>query len=150
MRGFFVTLRGPAAQAQRSALPLLMRTFIPVVLLFILTTVVFQTAVRIEVLNFHAGSYLPRKDRNPDGTFGDGKWRLSSVENGPRDQLRGLVETFGLLQYLLAPLLLIFAIIVFLKSSRSSLKVGATLSLVVSIISISLMLYRQYYQSLGW
>jgi hypothetical protein len=127
-----------------------MRTFIPLVLLFILTAVVFQTAVRIEVLNFQAGSYLPRKDRNPDGTLADGKWRVSSLENGPRDQLRGLVETFGLLQYLLAPLLLIFAIFVFLKSSRSWLKVGATLSLVLSIIAISLMLYRQYYQSLGW
>jgi hypothetical protein len=127
-----------------------MRTSIPVGLLFILTAVVFQTAVRIEVLNSQSGSYLPRKDRNPDGTLADGKWRVSSLVNGPRDQLLGLVETFGLLQYLLAPLLLIFAIIVFLKSSRSWIKVGATLSLVVSIIAISLMLYRQYYQSLGW
>jgi len=117
--------------------------------MFLLTAFVVQTAVRIEVLNFQAGSYLPRKDRNPDGTLADGKWRVS-LENGPRDRLRALVETFGLLQYLLAPLLLIFAIFVLLKSRGSWVKIVATLSLVVSTIAMSLTLYREYYQSLGW
>jgi hypothetical protein len=117
--------------------------------MFLLTTIVLQTAVRIEVLNFQAGSYLPRKDRNPDGTLADGKWRLS-LENSPRDKLRALVETFGLLQYLLAPLLLIFAIIVLLKSRRSWIKIGAMLSLLASTCAMSLALYREYYQSLGW
>jgi len=126
-----------------------MRTLVLVFAMFLLTAFVVQTAVRIEVLNFQAGSYLPRKDRNPDGTLADGKWRVS-LENGPRDRLRALVETFGLLQYLLAPLLLIFAIFVLLKSRRSWVKIGATLSLVVSTIAMSLTLYREYYQSLGW
>ena len=117
--------------------------------MFLLTAFVLQTAVRIEVLNFQAGSYLPRKDRNADGTLADGKWRVS-LENSPRDQLRALVEKLGLLQYLLAPLLLIFAIIMLLKSSKSWFKIGATFSLLTSTIAISLMLYREYYQSLGW
>src|SRR6185369_3462933 len=125
-----------------------MRTLVLIFAMFLLTAFVVQTAVRIEVLNFQAGSYLPRKDRNPDGTLADGKWRVS-LENGPRDRLRALVETFGLLQYLLAPLLLIFAIFVLLKSRRSWVKIGATLSLVVSTIAMSLTLYREYYQSLG-
>ena len=125
-----------------------MRTLVLVFAMFLLTAFVVQTAVRIEVLNFQAGSYLPRKDRNPDGTLADGKWRVS-LENGPRDRLRALVETFGLLQYFLAPLLLIFAIFVLLKSRRSWVKIGATLSLVVSTIAMSLTLYREYYQSLG-
>jgi len=125
-----------------------MRTLVLVFAMFLLTAFVVQTAVRIEVLNFQAGSYLPRKDRNPDGTLADGKWRVS-LENGPRDRLRALVETFGLLQYLLAPLLLIFAIFVLLKSRRSWVKIGATLSLVVSTIAMSFTLYREYYQSLG-
>ena len=129
--------------------PILMRTLIPAVVMFLLTAFVLQTAVRIEVLNFQAGSYLPRKDRNPDGTNAYGKWRVA-MENSPRDQLRALVETFGLLQYLLAPLLLIFAIIVLLRSSKSWFKIGATLSLVASAIAMSLTLYREYYQSLGW
>jgi hypothetical protein len=128
---------------------ILMRTRIPVVVMFLLTAFVVQTAVRVEVLNFQAGNYLPRTDRNPDGTLADGKWR-ESLENNPRDQLRDLVATFGLLQYLLAPLLLIFAIVVLLKSSRSWAKICVTLSLVVSTIAISRMLYREYYQSLGW
>jgi len=127
----------------------LMRTQIPVVVMFLLTAFVVQTAVRVEVLNFQAGNYLPRTDRNLDGSLADGKWRVS-LENSPRDQLRGLVATFGLLQYLLAPLLLIFAIMMLLKSSRSWVKIGATLSLVVSTIAMSLMFYREYYESLGW
>ena len=117
--------------------------------MFLLTALVVQTAVRVEVLNFQAGNYLPRTDRNPDGTLADGKWRVS-LENSPRDQLRGLVATSGLLQYLLSPLLLVFAIVVLLKSSRSWVKVGATLSLVLSVIAMSFMFYREYYQSLGW
>ncbi len=117
--------------------------------MFLLTAFVVQTAVRIEVLNFRAGSYLPRKDRNPDGTLADGKWRISS-ENSPRDQLRALVQTLGLLQYLLAPLLLILAIPVLWKSRKAWVRLGAALSLIASTIAISLMLYREYYQSLGW
>jgi hypothetical protein len=117
--------------------------------MFLLTALVVQTAVRVEVLNFQADNYLPRSDRNPDGTLADGKWRVSG-ENSPRDQLRALVETFGLLQYLLSPLLLILAILVLLQSRRSWVKAGATISLVLSSIAMTLMFYREYFQSLGW
>src|SRR5258705_13210453 len=119
-----------------------MRTLIPFVIMLLLTAIVVQTAARVEVLNFQAGNYLPRTDRNPDGTLADGKWR-QSLENNSRDQLRDLVATFGLLQYLLSPLLLIFAIVVLLKSNRSWSRICATLSLVVSTIAMSLMLYRE-------
>jgi hypothetical protein len=117
--------------------------------MFLLTALVVQTAVRVEVLNFQAGNYLPRSDRNPDGTLADGKWRVSP-ENSPRDQLRGLVATFGLMQYLLSPLLLIFAIVLLFKSRRFWDKAGAIFSMVLSTIAMSLMFYREYYQSLGW
>jgi hypothetical protein len=126
-----------------------MRTPIVVAAMFLLTAVVVQTAVRVEVLNYQAGSYLPRTDRDADGSFADGQWRLST-ENTPRDQLRGLVSTWGLLQYVLAPLLLIIAVVVFLKSRRSWLTIAATLSVVVAGIAISLALYREYYPSLTW
>jgi hypothetical protein len=141
--------RAPQLKAIVRFFRILMRTLVPLVVMFLLTVFVVQTAVRVEVLNIQAGDYLPRKDRNPDGTLADGKWRVS-LENTPRDRLRGLVETFGLLQYVLAPLLLGVAIVVLLKSSRSWVKVGATLSLVLSVIAMSLMFYREYYQSLGW
>jgi hypothetical protein len=144
-----LSLRGELLKRNVRLFPTLMRTLIPAVVMFLLTAFVLQTAVRIEVLNFQDASYLPRKDRNPDGTLAYGKWRVS-LENSPRDQLRALVETLGLLQYLLAPLLLIFAIIVLLKLTRSWVQIGATLSLVASMIAMSLMLYREYYQSLGW
>jgi hypothetical protein len=115
----------------------------------LLAAFVLQTAARIEVLNIRAGNYLPRKDRNPDGTFIDGKWR-ASLENTPRDQLLSLVQTSGLLQYFLAPLLLILAMAVFLTSRKSWAKVAGALSVSVAVIAISLMLYREYYHSLGW
>jgi hypothetical protein len=58
--------------------------------MLLLTACVLQTAIRVEVLNARAGHYLPRADRNRDGTLADGKWRRSP-DNSPRDQLRDLV-----------------------------------------------------------
>jgi hypothetical protein len=119
------------------------------IVIILLTALVLQTAARIEVLNMQAGDYLPRSDRNPDGSFSDGKWRVSQ-ENTPRDQLRGLVQTFGLAQYFLAPLLLILGIAAFLKSNGSWAKTTAAAGVFVAAMAISLMLYRQYFQSLGY
>jgi hypothetical protein len=116
--------------------------------MILLTAFVLHSAARIEVLNMRAGNYLPRSDRDRDGTLTDGKWRVSQ-EDTPRDQLRSAVQTLGLLQYVLAPLLLIFALAVFFKTRRSWAKAAATFSVFVAAIAISLMLYREYYQSLG-
>lgn len=115
----------------------------------LLTAFVLHSAVRIEVLNVRAGTYLPRRDRDSDGSLTDGKWRISQ-ENSARDQLRAAVETLGLIQYVLAPLLLIFSLAVFFKNRRSWAGVVATFSVIVAAIAISLMLYREYYSSLGW
>src|ERR1700754_4491086 len=126
-----------------------MKNLIPLIVLILLTTIVLYTAVRIEVLNIQAGNSLPRKDRNPDGTLADGKWRVSP-ENTPRDRLRDVVQTAGLRQYFLAPLLLILSIVMSLKSIRSWARAAGMLSGSVAAIAITLMLYREYYQSLGW
>ena len=118
-------------------------------MLVLLTAFVLQSAARIEVLNMRAGNYLPRSDRDPDGTLTDGKWRMSQ-ENTARDQLRVTVQTFGLLQYVLAPLLLVFSLAVFFKTRGSWASVAATFSVFAAAVAISLMLYREYFQSLGW
>ena len=94
------------------------------------------------------GNYLPRPERNPDGSLTDGKWRLSQ-ENSARDQLRAAVQTFGLIQYAFAPLLLIFSLAVFLKTGGWS-RVAATFSVFSAVLAISLMLYRDYSGSFGW
>jgi len=120
-----------------------------IIVLVLLTAFVLQTAARIEVLNVRAGNYLPRSDRDPDGTLTDGTWRISQ-ENAARDQLRAAVQTFGLLQYVLAPLLLIFSLAVFFKTRGSWASVAATFSVFAAAAAISLMLYREYFQSLGW
>jgi hypothetical protein len=126
-----------------------MKRRVLIIVLVFLTAFVLQSAVRIEVLNVRAGNYLPRSDRGPDGTLTDGKWRISQ-ENVARDQLRAVVQTFGLLQYVLAPLLLIFSLAVFFKMRGSWASVAATFSVFAAVIAISLMLYREYFQSLGW
>ena len=120
-----------------------------IIVLVLLTAFVLQSAARIEVLNMRAGNYLPRSDRDPDGTLTDGKWRMSQ-ENTARDQLRVTVQTFGLLQYVLAPLLLIFSLAVFFKTRGPWASVAATFSVFAAAVAISLMLYREYFQSLGW
>ena len=126
-----------------------MRSHITAILMILLAAVVTDTAARIEVLNTRAGNYLPRNDRNPDSTFADGEWRVSEGTI-PRNQLRSVVQTFGLLQYLLAPLLFMLAVAVSLKSRKSWAKVAGAISVFVAIIAVWLMLYREYYQSLGW
>ena len=120
-----------------------------IILLMLLTAFVLHSAARIEVINMWAGNYLPRRDRAPDGTLTDGKWRISP-DNTPRDQLRNAVQTLGLMQYVLAPLLLIFSLVVFFKTRRSWTSVAATFSVFAAAVAISLMLYRDYLGSLGW
>lgn len=125
-----------------------MRKRTPNALMILLTAFVLQSAVRIEVLNLKAGNYLPRTDRDADGTLADGKWRISG-DNTPRDHLRGLVQTYGLMQYLLAPLLLIISVLVLFNSRRSWMKIAATMTLIVAVVAIHLTFYRGYYSSLG-
>ena len=126
-----------------------MKRRVLITLLMLLTAFVLHSAVRIEMLNMQADNYLPRRDRHPDGTLTDGKWRPSQ-ENSVRDQLRATVQTFGLMQYVFAPLLLIFSLAVFFKTRGSWARVAAMFSVSSAVVAISLMLYRDYYGSLGW
>ena len=125
-----------------------MKNQIPIFIMVLLAAFVLYTAVRIEVLNAKAGYYLPRKDRQPDGTFADGKWRVS-FENTPRDQLRSVVQTTGAMQYVMAPLLFAVAALVALKSRIKWAKVAGATGVLVAIIAVWLMLYREYWSSLA-
>lgn len=125
-----------------------MRTFVSILIIFLLAAFVVYTAVRIEILNAQAGYYLPRQDKNPDGSFSDGKWRVS-MNNDSRDQLRAVVEFNGLMQYLLAPVLFILSVFVIAKSQSVSAKIFAIVCLFTSIVAIYLMFYREYLSSLG-
>jgi hypothetical protein len=103
---------------------------------------VTTAAVRIEIQNASAGYYLPRRDKEP------GKWRMSR-ENTPRDQLRGLVSTVGLFQYLLAPLLMAPAAIHATRRNTPWRRWLALGSGAVGLIALSLAFYRGYFSSLG-
>jgi len=125
-----------------------MQKLVPIFIIFLLSSFVLHTAVKIEILNAQAGNYLPRHDRQPDGTFADGKWR-ASLENTPRDQLRKAVQTYGIVQYVIAPLLFAVAAFVALKSKVRWAKVAGATSVFVAVVALWLMFYREYWSSLG-
>ena len=107
-----------------------------------LTVWVAVSAVRIERLNAATGYYLPRHDD-------DGKWRISR-ESTPRDQLRGLVSSIGLLQYLFAPLVVGLSAYPFSRRDSAARRLLAACSGVVGIAALGLAFYRGYFSSLGW
>ena len=98
-------------------------------------------AIRIETQNATAGYYLPRRD-DP------GKWRMSR-ENMPRDELRTLVSTVGLCQYLLAPVLMALASIHITRRDRLWQRWLSIVSALLALVALSLAFYRGYFSSLG-
>lgn len=102
---------------------------------------VTAVAIRIESQNATAGYYLPRHDE-------PGKWRMSA-EDLPRDQLRTLVSTVGLCQYLLAPPLLALAGIHMARRHTAWQRWLGIGSGVAGLGALVLALYRGYFSSLG-
>jgi hypothetical protein len=116
---------------------------IALALMFGLGVWLITTAVRIEVLNAKAGYYLP-------GREGDvGKWRISR-NNTPRDQLRGMVQTIGLLQYVLAPVLIALSGVSFFVFKCIRARVVSGFAGAAGCMALGLALYRAYLPSLGW
>src|SRR5215204_2499094 len=126
-----------------------MKSHLPVLLMLLLAGCVTFTAARIESLNAQVGYYLPRQGRDLGGTAADGEWRISGGDT-PRDRLRGVVQTFGLAQYLLAPALFVLAGIVSMRSRLRWARLAASAGVLVAVVAMWLMVYRGYYQSLGW
>lgn len=102
---------------------------------------VTAVAIRIETQNAAAGYYLPRHDE-------PGKWRISRG-NTPHDQLRILVSTVGLCQYLLAPLLIGLAAIPITRNNTPWQRWLGIGSAAVGLVALSLAFYRGYFSSLG-
>ena len=136
-------------QLKRYALPGEMKKQILISLILLLTVFVLYTSLRIEYLNIKAGYYLPRQNRNADGTFSDGTWRISS-ENSARDRLRQTVSTLGLVQYLIVPLLLALSLFQGLKSRTRWVRTIAIASGLIGLFALTMMYYRGYYSSLGY
>jgi hypothetical protein len=115
---------------------------IALALLFGLGVWLITTAVRIEVLNAKAGYYLPRREDDV------GKWRISR-DNTPRDQLRGIIQTIGLLQYVLAPVLIALSVVSFFRFKCFRARLIASVAAACSCIAIGFAIYRAYLPSLG-
>ena len=122
---------------------MIMRLYLLV--LVALTAWVAVTAIRIERLNAEAEFYLPRQDSY------DGKWRVfhRHTVRIPRDELRGLVQGIGLLQYLLAPLLIGMSVIPLVMRTSATHRFWAMSSLIVGVVALGLAFYRGYFTSLG-
>ena len=100
------------------------------------------TTVRVELQNAAANHYLPRVDSEP------GKWRVSR-ERTPRDELRSMIQNIGLLQYILAPLLLGISV-VYLASSKGAFRKAIPISCcLIGLVALAFALYRGYYTNLG-
>lgn len=98
----------------------------------------------IEYTNAKAGYYLPRKDGEADG-----QWRISRY-NTPRDQLRGLIEYEGQLQYLFCAVVLGLSIYHILRLKNRVCLWLAIFSGGAGLISLGFAIYREYFSSLGW
>ena len=72
-----------------------------------------------------------------------------SHEDLPRDQLRTLVSTVGLCQYLLAPLLLALAAVHITRRNTPWQRWLGIGSAAVGLAALSLALHRGYFSSLG-
>lgn len=117
----------------------LLRTF-PLILMFGLTIWIAAIAIIIEAKNVEAGSYLPRNME-----IDAGKWRVSR-EGTPRDELRALIKSVGLLQYPLS--ISAISLAVFHLASRRSILLAA-FGVVLGVIALGIAMYRGYYSSLG-
>ena len=101
--------------------------------------------VWIEVLNAWSGFYLPR-----DLTIDSGPWR-QSLAHTPRDRLRDVVDSVGLLQYPLVPVAFFLGLCLFAdtRATRWS-RWTSIMVLLGSLLAGTSVLYRGYFTSLGW
>ena len=120
-----------------------MKIAVQIILITSLTFWVVLTAVRIERLNAQSGYYLPRRD---GGT--DGKWR-QSLQRSPRDQLRDLVGSIGILQYLFAPLAFVVGLFGAARLHSFPARTFSGLCSLLALVCLGLALYRGYFTSLG-
>lgn len=125
-----------------------MKTVVTFPILLILTAWIVITAIRIEQQNARAGYFLPRTDM-------EGKWRMSALRIGgkpipsARDELREMVNSIGIYQYVLAPAAAALGLII-ARNSAALLRRGiALLCTLLSIVCLGLAVYRGYFTSLG-
>ena len=144
-----------------------------------LAIVVLSICVQIELLNHAADSYLPRKDSGKwrqSFFLSEEMWRQyynskmgdEALLNRPltadernqmqkdvsyakdKNALLGMVSSFGLLQYILAPLSLIWSFTIAKRNANIAKRILSALFVISNFISIVLMVYRGYFTSLGW
>ena len=120
--------------------------------LAVLGAYVLFVAAYIEITNVRAGNYLPNREyRNNDPADGVVKWRESpfQTERGlANNALRNFVATFGLTQYVAAPVLVLLATLVLLTRIRH--RYYAAIPLGIGTVACVLMWHRAYFTSLGW
>lgn len=145
---------------------------------FVATLVVVQTAVRVEILNHTAGNVLPRTEpgkwrksvwttevwwrRGHFGGMDDATMYtrpLTPAESArmaadlrrerARNELRDVIETWGLLQYGMVPAAALVAVWLIRPSRRGRHRVLGWGCLSLAVVCGGLMFYRSYFTSLG-
>jgi hypothetical protein len=146
-----------------------------VALCLVLAVIALQTLVRIEVLNFRSGSPLPhaatyagkwRTSPIVDETsfrYFNSQFdpalmsrplspaeRDSIRENVARNRLRGVVETWGLAQYLIVPLGLVVSLRIVMQRRRAlAVRILGGACFTVQLLAGTSALHRGYFSSLG-
>ena len=167
--------RGPGAAGPRHR----NRPLVPLVICLVVAPAAVLICLRIEMLNSRAGHILPRTERGKwrvSFVQSEASWRrlqsqqdkdatwatrtLTSIEraqmqaevdaNVAGGELRDLVSTAGLLQYLLVPVLLLSSLRLF-RTSRSRAHICiATAALASAAACGAMAFHRAYFTSLGW
>lgn len=116
-----------------------------------LTAIALFVCIRIEVFNLRAGGYLPR---SPDNDHGVSTWRVASPSEAKAEEwnrFRDFVSTWGLAQYVVAPMGVILSLVVLRSARRDRVVVGVSLTTALaSAACMGMMFYRGYFSSLGW
>ncbi len=148
--------------------------------LLVLAGLATIVCLRIEWLNAENGYYLPRDFTTDPGQWrtsavtNETPWRERLAARDPtiltqpltpseftemqttdrksnlRDSLQATVDSWGLMQYLLLPFLLIALPFNFRKHNRRGWRIAIGCAFIGVIACTVLMLYRGYFTSLGW
>jgi len=131
------------------------------------TAIALHTCLQIEWWNARAGGVLPRGshgDRNPKWRIEAGSSLIARGDPEPdqeqllRDserqdaeaQLRDWVGTAGLAQYGIAPFAFLLSLILLARAGSARGRLGFAALAILSGNAVVMMLYREYFTSLGW
>lgn len=130
---------------------MIMRSWSLAALVVLCVAVLTSTAIRFEVLNAAAEGVLPSREFRDDGSRV--KWRLdpqpTTETESAENRLRGIVGTWGLVQYPLAVTTVVCSIVL-VRRGADRQRVLGVVGCLAGCGALGLAMWRSYFTSLGW